>query len=197
MPGPLVEETIETVTFSELFGNSNPVEVEIGCGRGKFLVARSQENPDINFLGIDRAGRWMKRGVKRAGNQGLTNIRFIKGEARRFLSESVAAETVSIFHIYFPDPWPKRRHHGRRTVDVDLLRLLCSRLLPGGLIEIATDDLDYFMAIKKSIAVTAELWRRVRETESERIFVASAKTNYELKYEAAGKPLYYAELVKK
>ena len=190
------EENPELLSYADFFGNENPVEIEIGCGRGKFLVARSSERPEINFIGLDRAGKWMKRGIRRAGNRKLSNIRFIKAEAVRFLEERIPLESVSIFHIYFPDPWPKRRHHGRRTVNADFLRQLHARLLSGGLIEIATDNADYFTAMKKSIAATVNLWENVRETVNERIFEAVMKTNYELKYEAAGKPLFYAELRK-
>lgn len=193
----LRKETYPAVVFSELFGNTNPVEIEIGCGRGKFLVARSQENPGINFIGIDRAGRWMKRGIKRAGNRNLSNIHFARAEASKFLTEAIAPESVSMFHVYFPDPWPKRRHHDRRVVSADFLRLLHSRLLPGGLIEAATDDEDYFISMKKSIAATLELWDNVRETRDERIFGGAMKTNYELKFEAEGRPLFYVELKKK
>jgi tRNA (guanine-N7-)-methyltransferase len=188
------EEKLELLSYEKLFGNKNPVELEIGCGRGKFLIARSQVNPHINFIGIDRAGKWMKRGINRVDRQKMSNIQFIRVEAKRFLSEAIPPESVSLFHMYFPDPWPKRRHHDRRTVNADFLRLLHSRLLPGGLIELATDDADYFTAMKKSIAATAELWENVRETRNERIFAAEMKTNYELKFEAEGRPLYYAEL---
>lgn len=192
-----LQEKFNPVSFLEIFGNSNPVEIEIGCGKGKFLVARAQENPGVNFLGIDRVGKWMKRGITRAGKRNLSNLRFLRAEARKFIEEAVSVESISVFHIYFPDPWPKRRHQKRRVVNADLLRLLHSRLVPGGLIEVATDDADYFTAIKRSVAATEELWDNVREAKNERILDSMNRTNYEIKWASQGRELFYMELRKR
>jgi len=192
-----VEEKYEPVIFSECFGNAHPVEMEIGCGKGKFLVARAMGNPGINFLGIDRVSKFMNIGKTRAQKRVLPNIRFIRAEARAFLTEAIAPESVSIFHVYFPDPWPKRRHQARRVFTPEFLTLLHARLVPGGLVEIATDDKDYFAAMKKTIAATSELWENTRETVNERILDSMNKTNYELKWASQGRSLYYAELKKR
>ena len=192
-----VEEKYTPVVFSEYFGNTHPVEIEIGCGKGKFLVARAIENPGTNFLGIDRVSKFMNTGKMRAQKRALPNIRFLRAEARAFLTGAIAPASVSIFHIYFPDPWPKRRHQARRVFTPQLLELLHARLVPGGLIEIATDEKDYFAAMKKTIAATAQLWENVREAVNERILDGMNKTNYELKWAAEGRPLYYTELKKR
>ena len=197
MAHTFLAEKYDSVVFSEYFGNTHPVEMEIGCGKGKFLVARAIENPGINFLGIDRVSKFMNIGKTRAQKRALPNIRFLRAEARAFLTEAIAAVSVSLFHIYFPDPWPKRRHQARRVFTPELLVLLHARLLPGGLIEVATDDSDYFAAMKKTIAATAHLWENVRESLNERILDGMNKTNYELKWAAQGRSLYYAELKKK
>jgi tRNA (guanine-N7-)-methyltransferase len=191
-----VEEKYEHLIFSDIFGNSHPVEMEIGCGKGKFLVARSIEHPDTNFLGIDRVSKFMNIGKTRAQKRALPNIRFIRAEARAFLTQAIAPGSVSIFHIYFPDPWPKRRHQVRRVFTAELLRLLHERLVPRGLVEIATDDKDYFDAMKKTIATTEELWDNVREAVNERILDAMNKTNYEIKWASQGRSLFYVELKK-
>jgi tRNA (guanine-N7-)-methyltransferase len=190
-------EKYEPIVFSEYFGNSHPVELEIGCGKGKFLVARAIENPGTNFLGIDRVSKFMNIGKTRAQKRVLPNIRFLRAEARTFLAEAIAPISVGIFHIYFPDPWPKRRHQSRRVFTPGFLALLHARLVAGGLVEIATDDKDYFDAMKKTIAATAELWENVRESMNERILGGMNKTNYELKWAAEGRSLYYAELKKR
>lgn len=190
-------EEYKIIRFDEFFGNSNPVEFEIGCGKGKFLLARATENPGTNFIGIDRVLKYMKRRKARVEREQLPNIRFLKAEARKFLEEAVAPESVSVFHIYFPDPWPKRRHQKRRTVSEDFLRALHAKLRPGGLVELATDDPDYFTEMKKGVAVTAGLWENVRETVNERILDKMNRTNYEIKWASQGKDLYYAELRKK
>ena len=197
MARAFLAEKYEPITFSEFFGNSHPVEMEIGCGKGKFLVARSIGNPGTNFLGIDRVSKFMNIGKTRAQKRALANIRFLRAEARAFLTEAIAPGSVSVFHIYFPDPWPKRRHQVRRVFTAELLTLLRARLAPGGLVEIATDDQDYFAAMKKTIAATAELWENVRETMDERILDGMNKTNYELKWAAEGRSLFYVELKKR
>ena len=193
----VLREKYAAVIFGEFFGNSNPVEMEIGCGKGKFLVARSIQNPGTNFLGIDRVSKFMNIGKTRAQKRELPNIRFLRAEARAFLTEAITPGSVSVFHIYFPDPWPKRRHRVRRVFTAELLKLLHTRLVAGGLVEIATDDKDYFDAMKKTIAATAQLWENVRETVNERILDGMNRTNYELKWAAAGRSLYYAELKKR
>lgn len=190
------EEKYDSIDFSELFGNTNPVEIEIGCGKGKFLAGQAAEHPEINFLGIDRIGKWMKRVKIRTEREKVANLRFIKAEARTFLQQAVAFESVSVFHVYFPDPWPKRRHQKRRVVGPDFLRLLHSRLVKGGLLEIATDDPDYYEQIKKSIAATGGLWDNIHETQNQRIMGGMRKTSYELKFESQGKTLFYVELKK-
>ncbi|MFH0984653.1 MAG: tRNA (guanosine(46)-N7)-methyltransferase TrmB [Candidatus Omnitrophota bacterium] len=192
-----IEEKYAPLCFSELFGNSHPVEMEIGCGKGKFLVARSIEHPGTNFFGIDRVSKFMNIGKTRAQKRTLPNIRFLRAEARAFLMEAIALESVSVFHVYFPDPWPKRRHQTRRVFTSEFLTLLHGRLVPGGLVEVATDDKDYFDAMKKTVAVTGALWENVRESVNERILGGMNKTSYELKWAAEGRSLYYMELRKR
>lgn len=177
------------------FGNTASVELEIGCGKGKFLVMRAQESPDRNFIGVDRVGKWMKIGDWRGTKRQLSNIVFIKAEALSFL-DVLEPACVEIIHMYFPDPWPKRRHRPRRLFSADFLILLYSKLKPGGLIELATDDEDYFLQMKKSIEQAPLVWASRRETLNERICQSHLKTNYESKFAAAGRKLHYLELRK-
>ena len=197
MARPFEVEKYSPLVFSQCFGNAHPVEFEIGCGKGKFLVRRATENPGTNFFGIDRVSKFMNLGKTRAEKRALPNIRFLRAEAKAFLTEAVAPGSVSIFHVYFSDPWPKRRHQTRRVFTDEFLKLLHARLIPGGLVEIATDDKDYFTAMKKTVAATAELWDNVRETVNERILDSMNKTSYEIKWAAEGRQLYYAELKKR
>ena len=186
-----INET-KRIDFRELFGNSNPVEIEIGCGKGKFLLARAAENPNINFLGIDRVAKWMKIGLERSEKRKITNLHFMKTEAREWLAQ-IPRESIAAFHIYFPDPWPKRRHRPRRLVQKSFLVDLYDRLSPGGFLEIATDDVDYFSHMKMQFEDFPRAWKEVRPQINQRFINPEHKTNYELKYEAQGKPLYYLE----
>jgi len=181
----------EKISFEGLFRNLQPVEIEIGCGKGKFLISRAEQCPGINFLGIDRVAKWMKAGQRKKGRLNLQNVRFFRTDIRLVL-EKTPLQSIHIFHLYFPDPWPKRRHRPRRLVTAKFLQLLHSRLLDGGLIEMATDDADYFSQMKAEAEALSFLWREKRESRER--FLDTAKTSYEIKYESAGRKLYYLEL---
>ena len=106
-------------------------------------------------------------------------------------------ESVSIFHVYFPDPWHKRRHQKRRLLTPEFFELLHRRLVPGGKLEIATDNFDYMIAFKSALVEAGEtIWSATRQTVNERILNPEFRTNFELKYQAEGRDLYYLELVK-
>lgn len=183
--------------LQQIFGNGNPVEIEIGCGKAKFLIARAIERPEINFLGVDIVWKWMKYGVERSAKRQLANIRFIKTDARELIRYGIEDDSVSAFHIYFPDPWPKRRHRKRRLVTGDFVRLLHSRLVPAGLVELATDHHDYFVQMQSAATQSGVDWRRVNVRTNQRPFNAGFKTNYEIKYESDGRTLNYLELEKR
>lgn len=182
--------------FAEFFSDGRPVEIEIGCGKGRFLLTRAAQCPDNNFLGVDRAGRWMKIGQQRGVKRSLDNLRFLKADVRAVLAEGVPDGRVRIFHVYFPDPWPKRRHRKRRLITPEFVELLYRRLEAGGLVEMATDDEDYFRHMKAAVAAGRVAWEKVSESVNQRFLDAGVMTNYEAKYHAAGKPLYYLELKK-
>lgn len=188
--------TGDVPALKDLFSNLNPLEIEVGCGKGKFLIARAVEHPTINFIGIDVVWKWMKFAVQRADKRGLANLRFFKQDARRLIREGLEPGSVSVFHIYFPDPWPKRRHRKRRIVSGEFLRLLHERLEDGGTVELATDHEDYFAHMRAAVAQSGCEWVDVTEKQNERLFVAQVKTNYEIKYAAAGRQLYYLRLRK-
>jgi tRNA (guanine-N7-)-methyltransferase len=182
--------------FREIFGNDNPVEIEIGCGKAKLLIARAAECPQINFLGIDLIWKWMKFAVERTEKRGLENIKFLRADARETVIHGLEPGSVSIFHVYFPDPWPKRRHRKRRLITGEFLRLLHERLGGVGLIELATDHADYYSQMRTAVVQSGIEWRSVRTAVGERLFAAPVKTNYEIKYEGAGRELHYLELEK-
>jgi tRNA (guanine-N7-)-methyltransferase len=181
----------------ELFDDGNPIEVEIGAGKGKYLLARAQIEPDINFIGFDYVWKYLKIGWARTQKRELPNLLFFKAEAVEVITGLTPSESVSIFHIYFPDPWHKRKHHKRRYMTEEFIRMLHDRLVPGGRIELATDNFDYYMWLRRTLVDAGEdLWSATREQKNERILNPEIKTNFELKYEAEGRDLYYLELQK-
>lgn len=182
---------------AKLFPNSvNPLEVELGCGKGKFLLARACEFPQRNFLGVDYARKWMSIGLTRGEKRRLENLRFVHSNALIVVQDYLADSSISVFHVYFPDPWPKRRHQKRRLLNASFLELLYKKLTDDGLVEIATDQEDYYRSICEEIPKAEVRWKRVRHSVNERLFDPFRKTSYELKYEREGRPLYYVELAK-
>jgi len=180
--------------ITEFFPDTEiPLEVEIGCGKGKFLVERAETLPGVNFLGLDRVGKWMKRPEKRAERNRLGNVRFLKAEARAYLSRCLTPESVSVFHVYFPDPWPKRRQQKRRLVSEEFMRLVYSRLKPGGLLELVTDDARYAERMNSLVGAMEPRWQKVVTGLPRPSLGTELKTNYELKFAADGRPIYYLE----
>ena len=104
------------VDFERIFGRTGPVHIEIGSGKGTFLVSQATSRGEISFLGIEWAGKYYRTAVDRIGRWGLGNVRIIRTDAADFLIHHVGDFSVDRFHIYFPDPWPKKRHHKRRFI---------------------------------------------------------------------------------
>ncbi len=192
-----LESLAGRVDFARVFGRRNPIHIEPGSGKGTFLLNQARAQPNVDFLGIEWAGKYYRYAVDRVGRWSVPNVRIIRADATAFLAEYVPDNSVDCFHIYFPDPWPKRRHHKRRFFcDANLERLV--RILrPGGIIRAATDHADYFECIES--LVTAEpLLEKIEFTPA-----AGANdgeltgTNYERKYLARGRVIFYIAVRKK
>jgi len=140
------------IDFCAIFGRNGPVHIEIGSGKGTFLLNEAQGWPQANFLGIEWANRYYRYAVDRIGRWGLTNVRIIRTDAASFLAQFVPEASVDCFHIYFPDPWPKRRHHKRRFITAVNLEQVMRTLKPDGQIRIATDHAEYFEQIRQVIS---------------------------------------------
>ena len=171
------------IDFGELFGRVARVHVEVGSGKGTFLVHEAQANPEIDFLGVEWARKYYRHAVDRIGRWGLTNVRIIRADAATLLSEWVPDASVDCFHIYFPDPWPKKRHHRRRFVQQSTMGVLVRCLKTDGEIRLATDHAAYF----EQMQAVASCWRGVlEEVAFARPAGAEAGeltgTNYERKY---------------
>jgi tRNA (guanine-N7-)-methyltransferase len=171
------------IDFIQIFGRSAPVHIEVGSGKGTFLVHQARTQPDVDFLGIEWARKYYRYAVDRIGRWGLANVRLLRTDAVTFLREHVPAGSIDCFHIYFPDPWPKKRHHKRRLIQQANMEVLLGRLKAGGEIRIATDHEEYFEQIKN---VASAYRTKLREIEFVRPAGADegewTGTNYERKY---------------
>jgi tRNA (guanine-N7-)-methyltransferase len=180
--------------LEQIRSTTAPVEIEIGAGKGKFLLERAALYPDTLFVGIDWARKWLSVAAERALKTKRENLHFVWGFAPSFI-EALPSDRISIFHMYFPDPWPKRRHHARRTFSPAFLNQLHVKLVKGGRFELATDHEDYWQAMRKTVAQSLPAWSRFKQSDK-RFFMPSLRTAYEIKYETAGKRLYFMELIK-
>ncbi len=144
------------VDFSDIFGRRAPVHIEIGSGKGIFLVNQAKSRPDVNLIGIEWAGRYYRFAVDRIGRWNLVNVRIIRTDAAYFLAEFIPDSSVDCFHFYFPDPWPKKRHHKRRFFNAANTDNLIRCLKPAGTIRIVTDYEEYFEQIKAVLSARAE-----------------------------------------
>ncbi|MGH7836581.1 MAG: tRNA (guanine(46)-N(7))-methyltransferase TrmB [Candidatus Binataceae bacterium] len=131
----------------ELFGREARLELELGAGRGDFILERAAAAPERDFLAVELAGTVAHLMAVRAGRRGLTNLRVLRMDARPLVHLMLAPRSVSACHIYFPDPWPKDRHAKHRLFTPDFVCGLVRVLVPGGPLYVATDVQDYARAI--------------------------------------------------
>ncbi|MCX5895462.1 MAG: tRNA (guanosine(46)-N7)-methyltransferase TrmB [Proteobacteria bacterium] len=184
--------------WKAIFGNTNPVEIEIGCGRGMFIIKSALENPEVNYLGIEKSlsfFRMLKEQVKKSTAE---NIRLIRGEAFYLFKKFVPQHSVRTLHIYFPDPWPKKRHHKRRLVNAAFFEAAVNALMPQGCIFIATDFQDYFAGILQAARACQGLEElSCQEISPQNSNPETARTSYERKYLIQGRTICKASYRKK
>lgn len=179
------------IDFEKIFGRSAPVHIEIGSGRGTFLVNRAKLFPDINFLGIEWASRYYRYTVDRIGRWDLKNIRMLRDDAAIFISQFIPDTCVDCFHIYFPDPWPKKKHHKRRFICDKNLGQLLRCLKSAGSIRIVTDHKDYFEQIEKVLAAKSVCLRRIDFLPTAGASIGEwVGSNFERKYLRENRPIY-------
>jgi tRNA (guanine-N7-)-methyltransferase len=134
------------------FGRTAPLVLEIGSGTGESTALQAAAAPEIDHLAVEGFEPGLARLLMRIDEAGLRNLRLLRGDAVDLLRERVRAGTLSGIRIYFPDPWPKRRHHKRRLVQPEFVALAASRLAPGGTLHLATDWADYAVQMRSVCA---------------------------------------------
>lgn len=179
------------IDFIGIFGRPGPVHIEIGTGKAAFLLNEAKAQPNANFLGIERASRYYRYAVDRIGRWGLKNIRIIRTEAAFFLTDFVPDDSVDCFHIYFPDPWPKKRHHKRRFLCRANMRQLLRALKTGGRLKIVTDHDGYFKVIKELIDAESKTLEEIEFLRPAGAEIGEwIGTNFERKYLKQNIPIY-------
>jgi tRNA (guanine-N7-)-methyltransferase len=173
----------------KIFGRAAPLQVDLGCGAGAFLFALATRMPEKNFLGVERLAGRVEKACRKAVK--IDNMRVLHFETAYAVKYLLPERSVETFHLLFPDPWPKRRHHRRRIVTTDFLKATWAALKENGMLRIATDHLDYFTRISQ-LAEESSLFAFM-EPSGEIDFPASA---FEKKFASTGARIYRLELRK-
>ena len=161
-----------------LFGLPLPLEVELGSGKGRFLLHWAAAHPAVGLVGVERARKYLEMAAARAARAGILNVRFVHTTAEDLLFRCLAPRSVIAVHIYFPDPWPKRRHNKRRFFRPDNVARLAEVLAPDGLLLVKTDHGDYASVIGRLLAAETGL----APAAADAVFESHPATSFELKY---------------
>jgi tRNA (guanine-N7-)-methyltransferase len=167
--------------LGELFVREQRFEVEVGSGDGSFLIQYAQAHPERNFLGIERLLGRLRKIDRKGLRAGLMNLRALRLEAAYSVEYLLPPASVSALHVYFPDPWPKRRHRQRRLINETFVGAVGRALRPGGRLYLRTDDADYDAQMREVCAACPEL--KPAETPAE---LAAFITDFERHFLAAG-----------
>lgn len=174
------------------FDTPGRFEVEIGCGKGGFLLSRAKAVPCRRLLGIEWANRYYRYCADRMARWKLTNVRVMRTDARHFVMRHLPPGCVSVLHLYHPDPWPKKRHHKRRIVQPDFVDAAVHVLEPGGKWLIQSDDDEYFRIICDLLDSHANLAPIDPAENDLEMGPHWAGTNFEIKYAREGRPIHRA-----
>lgn len=184
--------------WEAVFGNPNPLALEIGCGIGDFIAKTATEQPDTNFIAIDFYNKGCYKTCRRIDSGGLTNVRVLREEARQFIAERIPKGSLCAVYINCPDPWPKKKHRKRRLVNRPFMEFLADYLAPGADFFFATDFDDYGADVAGMMAglegftnqLAPDLFRHEMDfyhlSKYMRKFLAEGKKIYFVHYKKAG-----------
>ena len=177
--------------MSDLFARPAPLEVDIGSGEGTYILTLAQRHPERNFLGIERLLGRVRKTCRKAARANLTNLRMLRLEIAYALRYLLPPECVTVAHVLFPDPWPKRYHQSRRLIQDGFMEALHGILVPGGELRIKTDDEPYFLWMEKVLG-RAKGYERLDWPDE----LETPTTDFEARFVAQGLPIYRARLRK-
>jgi tRNA (guanine-N7-)-methyltransferase len=167
------------------FGRSAPIVLEIGCGTGTSTAAMAQVEPETDVVAVEVYRRGLAQLLGAIDREDITNIRLIRGDGLDVLEHMIAPQSLTGVRVFFPDPWPKSRHHKRRFIQPDTVELIANRLKSGGILHVATDHAGYAEHIA-NVGDAEPRLRRVASEASLPISIRRPTTKYESKAHTAG-----------
>jgi tRNA (guanine-N7-)-methyltransferase len=184
------ETGVVRLDFASIFGNDHPVALEVGSGKGRFLVASASARPEVNFVGIEKSLHYYRVIRTRLQRHALPNARIVNYDAFEVVRRMVPDASLSEVHIYFPDPWPRPRERKRRMIRDEVMTELVRVMRPEAKGIYVTDHQEYF---EKAI----EVLRGFFDAEVADAYASPPRTNYEAKYREAGRPIYEARFTRR
>ena len=172
---------LQRIELTKVFTKTQPVEVELGSGDGSFLVEYAAQHPEHNFIGVERLLGRIRKMDRKGRRLALTNLLGVRIESSYFLEYLLPANSAMALHIYFPDPWPKRKHRRHRLINERFPTLARRALAPGGTVYLRTDDQNYFRQMTEVFAASAQFG--AVETPVE---LVQLRTDFEKDFEARG-----------
>jgi len=193
----ILASILEPVPVDRLFPQPRPLEIELGSGDGSFLIQYAQAHPDRNFIGVERLLGRLRKTDRKAQRAGLENVALIRIEAGYFFEYLLPPGSIQAVHIYFPDPWPKRKHRRHRLVNERFPELARRVLAPGGWVYLRTDDADYFGQMTQVFSdhpafgiAPAPPGLEAMPTDFERDFVARGLPVYRAAYQSRSQTVF-------
>jgi len=175
------------LNFVDIFGNTNPIIIEIGFGMGDATAALAEANPNINYIGIEVHRPGVGKLLNEIKRRNLTNLYIIEHDALEVLEQMISDNSVNGFHIFFPDPWPKKRHHKRRMVQRPRTELMSKKLTTGGYLYFVTDWLEYAEFALEELNLTSGLKNKYEGFAEPQPW--RSQTKFERKGQAADRPI--------
>jgi tRNA (guanine-N7-)-methyltransferase len=172
-----------------VFGNDRPVELEVGFGKGLFLLTAAQAHPEFNFAGVEIVRKYQLFAATRLAKRNLTNVRVACADVRLFLPR-VPSSSLKAIHVYFPDPWWKKRHHKRRVFTAEFVAECARVLQAGGQLHAVTDVEEYAAVMSALLAEQSALCPLPPPVENSPLHDLDYLTNFERKFRKQGKPIY-------
>lgn len=180
----------ESWTPLEWFDREAPIELEIGSGKGLFMQTASSDHPDRNFVGIEIAGKYARYAAAKLARKGLTNGKMLHGDAMRLIQQHVPDESIDAVHVYFPDPWWKKRHFKRRIMNDTFLKHVQRVLKPNGELHFWTDVQEYFDSALEQVAESTQLHGPQPVEEKPAEHDLDYRTHFERRMRRHNEPVY-------
>lgn len=182
-----ITDAVEPLDIAGCFPVAQPLELELGCGDGSFLTAYLQANPDRNFVGVERLKGRLKKIDREARKCEATNVALFRIEASYLLQYLLPSDSFNAIHIYFPDPWPKAKHHKNRLINMEFPSLAKRVLTAVGRVYLRTDDVDYFEQMEE-VFTQSPLFERLATPDE----LKAITTDFERQWNEQGIPTNYS-----